>query len=289
MYRRVFAILIASLIFQNLCCQQPDYTFKHFVTKLDTSEFKILNPKNVGVMRTYIESGAEIWDLDDANKTYIRGNQPVLLCIEGQKRNNKKEGVFSFYVIDSLDHSKRYKLWEEEYSNDKLNGQWRTYTLKGTLVKFDTFKDDSLNGISRTFWIDGKKVWDEKEYFNGSNKFIQKEFFESGRVKIEIPYENGVLTGPGKKYYESGITQEEVDFKNGKMDGIRKYYHPNGQLWIEEIYKDGKNWTVISNYTDKGQKRDAGTLKNGNGTVIYYDDDGTVWKVSKFINGEEVK
>ena len=37
----------------------------------------------------------------------------------------------------------------------------------------------------------------------------------------------------------------------------------------------------------KGNKRDAGTLKNGNGTVILYDEDGTVMEIMTYKNGVE--
>ena len=290
MVKKILLFSFISLYLNTGRGQQPNYTFRHFVRELDTSEFKITYPKGKdGLIRTYVQSGAEIWDLDDDNKTYVRGNESVVLCIEGQRKSGKREGIFTFYVIDSLDHSRRYKIWEQEYHNDKLNGPWKTYTLRGTLVEFQTYKDDSLNGIARTYWIDGKKIMDEKQYFNGTSKYVQKEFYDNGKVKIERPYENGKLTGTGRNFYEDGTIEQEVNLKNGKMDGIRKYYFPNGQLWIEEIYKDDKNWTVVANYTDKGVKRNPGTLKNGNGTIIYYNEDGTIWKTSTFVNGEEVK
>jgi|SRR5580693_2521284 antitoxin component YwqK of YwqJK toxin-antitoxin module len=127
------------------------------------------------------------------------GGTDALLCFEGQLKDNKKEGVFNIYLIDSSDHSKRYRIWEQMYSDGKLNGQWRTYTLRGTLVNFQTFKNDSLNGITRNFWIDGKKIMDETEYFNGHNVYILKPFYDNGKVKTEIPYADGKINGIAKK------------------------------------------------------------------------------------------
>ena len=106
---------------------------------------------------------------------------------------------------------------------------------------------------------------------------------------MEVPYENGKITGVGKKYYESGGLKEVAEFRDAKFHGLRKYYYPNGQLWIEQIYKEGKSWTVVANYTESGQKRDAGTLKNGNGTVIFYNEDGSVRDVLTYVDGEEKK
>lgn len=290
MVKKIIFLSFIAFCFKTVSSQQPNYTFKHFVRYADTSEFKSVHPKGKnGLIRTYIESKVEIWDIDDDNTTYVKGTKPVLLCIEGQQKNGNREGVFSFYLVDSLDHSRRYKIMDQEFAHDKLNGQWKTYTLKGALVKFDTFRNDSLNGISRLYWIDGKKIWDEKEYFGNSTTFVQRFYYDNGKIKEEAPIVDGKVTGRGRKYYETGVLKEEAYFKDAHFDGTRKYYFPNGQLWIEEIYKEGKPWTVVANYTDKGQKRDPGTLKDGNGTVIFYNEDGTVREKTTYQNGEEIK
>jgi antitoxin component YwqK of YwqJK toxin-antitoxin module len=269
--------------------QQPRYTFKKFVALVDTIEFKRITPVKDGFQRTYILTDATILDLDDDSTTYIKGNTHALLCFEGNVKNSKREGILSVYLIDSLDHSKRYRIWEQTYSNDKLNGEWKTYTLRGTLSSFATFKDDSLNGISRSFWIDGKSIMEETEYFNGRNKYILREYYQNGKLESEIPHANGEPDGAGKKYYNTGVLKESVELRNGKFDGVRKYYYPNGQLWIEQTYKEGKSWDVLGNYTENGQSRDAGTLRNGNGTIIFYNEDGTVRETITYVNGDPVK
>lgn len=73
------------------------------------------------------------------------------------------------------------------------------------------------------------------------------------------------------------------------VGGSRKYYYPTGKLWVEYFFKEGKLWNVIGNYDEKGQKRNPGTLKNGNGTIILYNDDGSVREVVKHKNGIEIE
>jgi antitoxin component YwqK of YwqJK toxin-antitoxin module len=265
--------------------QQPGATFHKFVRDEDTTEFKGVKPSGDGFSRDYVSTVLQVYDLDDDSTTYMMNRQQALLCSEGQLKNNKREGLFSFYLIDNNDHSKRYKVWEQSFVNDKLNGQWRVFTLRGGLVKFQTYRNDSLNGISRTYWIDGKGIMDEQEYFSGKNKFIQRTYYKNGKIESEMPYENGKPDGTIKRYYETGVLQETQEMKNGRADGERKYYYSNGQLWIDEVYKAGKNWEVRANYTGKGQRRKAGTLRNGNGTVIFYNDDGTVREMKNYSNG----
>jgi len=286
-YKIILIILFIIALSFSGNTQQPKYTQKYFVSYHDTVLFKPIVPKGEGLVRSFITANPEVWDTDDNNTTYIKAGVKALICIEGLYKNDKREGLFSFYLIDSFDHSKRYKIWEQDFINNQLNGKWKTFTLIGTIVRYQTFKNDSLNGVSRDYWIDGKTIMDKREYFNGRNKFIIRKYYKTGNVKQETMIENGTLNGPAKEFYEDGKIMEEVYFKNGEYDKTRKYYFPNGQLWIEQEYKNGLRWNVIANYDEKGNKRNAGTLKNGNGTVILYNEDGTVSETLTYKNGIE--
>ncbi len=251
----------------------------------DSTEFKSIKPPGDGFTRDYVPAFVQVYDLDPDSTTYVVNGQLLLLCIEGMQKANNKEGLYTYYVMDDADHSKRYKIWEKAYVSNKLNGQWKVYTLRGGLVRFQTYHNDSLNGISRTYWIDGKGILEEKEYSNGQNKFIQRTYFKNGKTESEIPYENGKPNGVIKRFYETGTIQETEEVRNGNGEGVRRYYYPNGQLWTDQVYKAGQNWEVRANYTEKGQRRKAGTLHNGNGTIIFYNEDGTVREVKSFVNG----
>ena len=52
--------------------------------------------------------------------------------------------------------------------------------------------------------------------------------------------------------------------------------------------KNGRCWNVIANYKEDGQKRNPGTLKDGNGTVILYNDDDSIREIETYINGAKV-
>ena len=123
-------IIILINISTQALTQEPKYTKKYFVSHHDTTEFKPIVPKKDGFVRTFIIADALIWDTDDNNTTHVTGNAlHALICIEGEFKNSKRNGVFLFHVIDSFDHSKRYKIWEQTFVNDKLNGEWKTFNL----------------------------------------------------------------------------------------------------------------------------------------------------------------
>ncbi len=286
MSRKLPLALIAMVaLYASSTAQEPRYTKKRFVDYDDPKEFARLVPKKDGLMRTYLLINPEIWDLDDDQSTYVKGGQQALVCIEGQYKNGKREGVYAAYLLDSADHKKRYKIWEQTYAGNKLNGQWRTYTLKGGLVRFQTYKNDSLDGPSRDYWIDGKSIMEEKIYFNGKNKYVLKDYSRDGKVLEETTFVNEIPNGPAKKFYPNGILMDEVILLNGVPDGPRKYYYPSGKLWVESEMKNGKPWTVYANYTEAGKKRNPGTLKDGNGTMIFYNNDGGIRETVTYKNG----
>ena len=281
----LLVLLVATMQVLHTAAQQPSYTRKNFVAHDDPKQFVRVIPEKNGFMRTYLLITPEIWDLDDNERTYVKGGQQALVCIEGQYKDGQRDGVYTAYLLDSADHKKRYKIWEQTYAGNKLNGQWRTYTLKGGLVRFSTYKNDSLDGLSRNYWIDGKSIIEERIYYNGSSKYVHRDFSREGTVLEETTYVNEIPNGPAKKYYPSGILMDEVILVDGKPNGIRKYYYPSGKLWVESEMKNGKPWTIFANYTEAGEKRDPGTLKEGNGTMIFYNNDGKIRETVTYKNG----
>lgn len=270
--------------------QQLKYTPKSFVTYIDTVEFKPDKKIANGLYKTYIhpQSYINLWDTDEANTTHVQGFCGCLLYIESEYKNNKKSGITTTYLIDSLDHKKRYKISEQSYLNDKLNGEWKTFNLRGILVKFETYKEDSLHGISRVYRVDGKGILEELEYFNGTKNFIVREYDKENFLTAEATYENGILNGRFRRFYRNGVLKEELNAKNGTFEGVGKYYYSNGQLWTERIYKDGEIWSVLSNYDSNGKPREGGNLKNGNGTLFLYNEDGRLREVITYINGKVI-
>ncbi len=282
-------LLIISTSCNHCFAQQPRYTPKTFVNRLDTAEFKYIVSKKDGFNRTFLLTRATYFDLDDDSTTYMRFTDSVLIWIEGRVKNGNRVGVYTFHLVDRMDHSKKYKIWEQTFGNDKLDGQWRTYNLRGGLVSSDTYKNGSLNGISKNYWIDGKFLIEETEYLEDQSTYITKKYYENKKLKSESSFKNKKLNGVSKKYYENGNIQEYAEFKDDYFDGTRKYFYENGQLWIEQTYKDGKFLDIVANYTEKGSKRNPGNLKSGTGTIIYYSEDGSVRETLHIINGSVSK
>jgi len=281
--------IVSVLAFIFICtisnAQQPKYTPKHFVAILDTNEFKITMPRKQGTGYTFLKIHPPVFDVDDANTTSVLFSQDIVVKIEGTISSGKRNGIFTTYIIDSADHKKLYKIWEQTYKDDELNGEWRVYNLKGTLVHLENYINSRQIGIERDYWIDGKTILEEKEYFADTAKRIDRQYHVNGHLKSEIILIHNIVNGICRKFYENGALEDEAFFKDGKFDGIRTYYYPDGKKWIVEEYKNDMHWTIIANYDSKGNKRNGGTLTNGNGSLILYDDDRTIRETLLFKDG----
>lgn len=191
---RYYFILLITLLTEVLQAQtletikdrQPDYTPKYLVSRLDRSEFKNSTADN-GFSREYISLSPILYDVDDHATTRIKTVGPAIMCVEGTRKQGKKNGLFTFYVIDSLNHTKRYKIWEQDIVNDQLHGQWKMFDLSGNLVQTQTFSNDSLHGISKEYWINGT-VTEERNFVHGRMNFTLKQYTDFGVLEKEMAF-----------------------------------------------------------------------------------------------------
>jgi antitoxin component YwqK of YwqJK toxin-antitoxin module len=162
------------------------------------------------------------------------------------------------------------------YSNGKKNGLWTAYSSSN----FDN--NVSWERKSTTFYKDDLK--------DGEEIFYQG-FGEFQKPLIIQHYRNGIEDGKGMIYDLNYpyLLKTSYFVSNGLLNGSYKYYHSNGQLWTELIFSNGKEMEVVSNYDRNGKAQQKGTLKDGNGTVILYDEDGKQTQILEFKDGVEVK
>lgn len=145
--------------------------------------------------------------------------------------------------------------------------------------------------ITETFYPDGRlKASYTDSLVNGQNLLFLRQYFTDGTLSFTGFYFNLTSkTGTWTAYYPNGKIQSITNYADGKLDGDYKYFHDNGQLWIEETFRNDLLMEVLSNYDRNGNKEDRGTLSNGTGTVILYDEAGVVTKTIEYKDGVEVQ
>lgn len=211
-----------------------------------------------------------------------------LLYGEGEYKNDERIGHWKFWVIEDKTF-KKYLHKEVDYTDGKLNGQYTYYYFTdGSVAQTGVYKENSREGAVTGYFPTGEIYCKA----NCSNDMVEGpvyNYYRNQKLCGQAVFEHDTLNGQSTHYYPDGTLQEKLTYVKGKENGLYQYYHPNGQLWIEREYRDGLSWNVTGNYDAAGKSRDKGTLLNGNGTIIFYDNDDKIYLVVTFENGKEIK
>ena len=97
---------------------------------------------------------------------------------------------------------------------------------------------------------------------------------EKGKELYYSSKEQAPYTGWGKEVHDNGRIKSLIQVKEGKMSGLINAWYENGQKKAEGKWKDGKFMSAEA-WKPNGEKCPATNLKDGNGVVVMYEEDGT--------------
>lgn len=223
----------------------------------------------------------------------IRNGVPVMVGAlylvygEGNYVDDKPEGPWTWYtIVDKTFKHLPYK--KVTYVNGLEEGRV-TYSYPSGATGFEgTYRDGKMHGPSKSLFADGS-LHASRIHEKGLLSGQMTGYYPDGKVQLTVVFVNDTMEGPYTGYYPDGRIEEQYTYVKGVADGVYHYYHPNGQLWIERIYDKGRTMNVTGSYDANGTARDHGTLKDGNGTVKFYDGDGRLYSVVHFQDGTKVK
>jgi|TARA_R100000479_G_scaffold70100_3_gene33707 antitoxin component YwqK of YwqJK toxin-antitoxin module len=194
----------------------------------------------------------------------------------GETINGKKEGKWTFYWKDG---SIRQEVF---YKNDRpidtvtifYDDNWKITREKSEVEYFRTLVYDKSGGWS-------KEVADH--YKNGDIQMTAKYISEEeAKSENSSKYEDDT---PVKWYYKNGQLKEIAHYNNFKLHGENITYYENGVIKSGAIYKNGMPYTVLESFNPDGETRNNGSLKEGNGTIYNYSDDGKKYIIDEFKDG----
>ena len=265
-----------------------------------------------GIATVYYPSGKK-----KSETTYVEGKNsgPAVYFYENSGKMRSKGELYEGQLIGTWisfyeDGSKKS---EEFYSNDKRGGNSVTYHPNGKIESKGMYINNMKRGKWLWYFTSGNlmkeenyemgKVSGEVTYYYPSGNLLGKEFFSNGELSRPIICydEEGkeiLANGSGLmlRYHSSGKLASRIAYRNGSRDGLSVWYYDNGleeeslnYRYDENSKPYGLRWEIVSSYHKNGKPREKGTLKEGNGSWIRYNDKGETTDVWHFRNGVRQK
>lgn len=207
--------------------------------------------------------------------------------------------------------------WQGKYVGGLVSGTFKSWndqggleqvsvgTALGTIKRKYVYQNGSTKAIGTEFYSKKKKEYLRKgdwEFFREDGSPSLTEIYKEGKIighrNQYLPDGTQILvdgTGFFRTFYDSGEISFEAEYRDGARDGIANWYYKNGQLkqsikyeYDESLRPQGKRLTIVASYDKNGTPRDGGTLKDGNGNIISYDDKGIATS-TMYRNGRAIK
>ncbi len=236
---------------------------EHIVYSKDTVIYSITHYKS-----GKLDGEQIVFKLKNENKKYIdrirNYKDDLQNGIEKEYKFNKKGNLYLFQ--------------QTEYINDSIKGKRIFFSSNGDTLEIDDYSNGNYYGSLDFKQIEiGTQLLLSHKKNNGITIDI-KYSDEGDTVKIEQAQD---IYSCCKIFKIDTLDNRwkidrRINYKQRKVDGSYQKYYSNGQLAFEIIFKEGFLYTAVSCFTLDGRKLDAGTLKEGNGTLNFYYPEGKI-------------
>ncbi|MEA3444386.1 MAG: hypothetical protein U9R19_06620 [Bacteroidota bacterium] len=245
----------------------------------DGNIYRIINYKNnkkQGIAFEYNREGKIIFEIE-----FRQGVLTKRLNINKIDKNNLKQGLWREYYLND-----RIKT-EANYVDDKLNGQYKEYDIRGQLKINKRF---NMNVEIEQKVFDEEKIIEKVQHHSNGKISSKGGFIKNIPVGVHRNYnEKGKVISTSVFDDEGNIVGEGIIEESGKKKGNWRSFYPGGELKSEGTYKKGRrqgNWVY---YFENGVIEQTGSFKNNKllGKWIWYYDTGEIWREELFFNGHE--
>ena len=185
------------------------------------------------------------------------------------------------------------------------------YAGDGTKLKYPPNEETPFTGRAvNPYPPDNRQKWIEANFKDGKPDGLLTSWYENGQKKHEENWKGGKKDGIWTGWWENGQKKYEQNFKDDKVDGLWTSWHEkNGQKSFEGTYKDDKEDGLLTSWYENGQKKlernfkdgklmsaeawkpnggkcPVTNLRNGDGLMVLYDEDGTTRSRITYKDGE---
>ena len=187
-----------------------------------------------------------------------------------------------------LEHHHPYGNLKEKrnYQNGKPVGIWAKWAASGLMSEKCFYSDGLKSGISMHWHANGQLA-KKSIYKNGKLNGFLHEFTPTGQQLLSAGYKNGQKWGLEKKWYSSGPQSAKIFWnEKGRKHNKAESWFTNGNRKTVRFYNNG-NLLEAQSWQPDG-KLNPEVVQNGNGKLVYYDQEGLPTHTQIFQDGEQV-
>jgi antitoxin component YwqK of YwqJK toxin-antitoxin module len=199
---------------------------------------------------------------------------------KGRLKNGKKTGLWKFY------HSNGKLKEESHWNNDIKNGPSTEFFESGNKMLDANIINGKKSGLC-TEWFENGQIKNERNFKNDKLEGLSKFWHKNGVLEFEFNHTDGKFNGLCRRWNENGVKIEEFYTKDDKHDGSFTEWYPSGSKKGESVWEDGK-LISYSVWKPNGEKCNRTKIRNGDGVVVRYSEEGHVVAKTHFKNGKEL-
>ncbi len=196
-------------------------------------------------------------------------------------KDGRKNGLSTSWYEDGE------KERESNWKNGRMDGPFLSWHKNGNKRVESNWKDGRKNGLS-TVWYESGQKKTESKWKDGQKNGSFSGWFENGQKNWDSNWKEGVKDGLWCGWYGNGIKERESYWKEGVKEGLWIGWYKNGRKARETYWKKGKFMTSFA-WKPSGEKCPLTDVKDGNGVVVRYCEDGLERSRLTYKNGEPVE
>lgn len=152
----------------------------------------------------------------------------------------------------------------QEFRNGKLEGEVKTFDIKGNLCKLHHVKNGIKHGEEIVFF----------PAMGGKQK----------QAKLSMNWYEGKVQGLVKTWYQEGGMESQKEMSNNKVNGLATAWYREGQLMLIEEYEQGS--LTKGDYYRKGERKPVSQIQAGDGVATIFDPDGNYVRKITYQHGK---
>jgi len=178
------------------------------------------------------------------------------------------------------------KKIEANYKDDKQDGLATEWYENGQKKAEGNFKGGKRNGLL-TYWYENGQMQEQVNYLRGKPNGLVKLWKINGDLHAQYYAKHGKKHGDCIHFYPNGTKERVHNFENGTENGSSTSWYSNGNTQRESIWKNGK-MISCSVWKPNGEKCTSTKIDNGDGVIVFYNDEGEEVGKNYFKNGKEL-